>query len=75
MRINPVTKVMQVQNNTNPMVGDSFNSPTIPMADDVPSVSAIPQNKEETDEMDIQKELEAKFDELFGPIDDSDSNS
>lgn len=75
MRINPVTKVMPVQNNTNPMVGDSFNSPTIPMADDVPSVSAIPQNKEETDEMDIQKELEAKFDELFGPIDDSDSNS
>ncbi len=75
MRINPVTKVMPVQNNTNPMVGDSFNSPTIPLADDVPPVSAIQPNKEETDEMDIQKELEAKFDELFGPIDDSDSNS
>lgn len=75
MRINPVTKVMPVQNNTNPMVGESFNSPTIPMADDVPPVSAIQPNKEETDEMDIQKELEAKFDELFGPIDDSDSNS
>ena len=34
-------------------------------------------NKEEQlpmdDEYDLQKELEAKFDELFGPVDDSNS--
>ena len=30
----------------------------------------LPQNPEEDDTYDLQKELEAKFDELFGPIDD-----
>ncbi len=30
----------------------------------------LPQESEEEDEYDLQKELEAKFDELFGPIDD-----
>ncbi len=30
----------------------------------------LPQEEEEEDEYDLQKELEAKFDELFGPIDD-----
>lgn len=27
-------------------------------------------SKEEQEELDLQKELEAKFDELFGPLDD-----
>ena len=31
---------------------------------------ATPQVEEEEDTYDLQKELEAKFDELFGPIDD-----
>ena len=30
----------------------------------------LPMNEEPEDEYDLQKELEAKFDELFGPIDD-----
>ena len=30
----------------------------------------LPQEEEEDDTYDLQKELEAKFDELFGPIDD-----
>ena len=30
----------------------------------------LPQEEEEEDSYDLQKELEAKFDELFGPIDD-----
>ena len=30
----------------------------------------LPQETEESDDYDLQKELEAKFDELFGPIDD-----
>ena len=40
--------------------------------DDFEEVSAptLPQEPEE-DEYDLQKELEAKFDELFGPIDDN----
>ena len=31
----------------------------------------LPQEQEEDDDYDLQKELEAKFDELFGPIDDN----
>ena len=34
------------------------------------SKKVIPQVEEEEDTYDLQKELEAKFDELFGPIDD-----
>lgn len=32
----------------------------------------LPQKNSEDDEYDLQKELEAKFDELFGPLDDED---
>ena len=32
----------------------------------------LPLNSEPEDEYDLQKELEAKFDELFGPLDDND---
>ena len=32
----------------------------------------LPQENSEDDEYDLQKELEAKFDELFGPLDDED---
>ena len=35
--------------------------------DDAPM---LPMNDEPEEEYDLQKELEAKFDELFGPIDD-----
>ena len=35
--------------------------------DDAPM---LPMNEDPEDEYDLQKELEAKFDELFGPIDD-----
>ena len=35
--------------------------------DDAP---ILPMNDDPEDEYDLQKELEAKFDELFGPIDD-----
>ncbi len=37
--------------------------------DDAP---ILPMNEEPEEEYDLQKELEAKFDELFGPIDDDD---
>ena len=40
--------------------------------DDAPLLPLDEDNNE--DEYDLQKELEAKFDELFGPIDDNDSN-
>ena len=40
------------------------------MADDAP---VLPQESEENEifSADVQKELEAKFDELFGPIDEN----
>jgi len=31
----------------------------------------LPQNEQSQEEIDLQKELEAKFDELFGPVDDN----
>ena len=38
--------------------------------EDFNNAPILPQEEEEEDEYDLQKELEAKFDELFGPIDD-----
>ena len=40
--------------------------------DDIDTSDApiLPMNEDPEDEYDLQKELEAKFDELFGPIDD-----
>ena len=35
----------------------------------------LPMDDEQDEEYDLQKELEAKFDELFGPIEDDDENS
>ena len=74
IRSNPVSKVEPVQ------LGAStppLNAPTIPLANDIGITNtnnvSVPPVNEETDELDIQKELEAKFDELFGPIDDSNS--
>ena len=42
------------------------------MFDDEPTVQKVepPEIQEEEDTYDLQKELESKFDELFGPIDD-----
>ena len=42
------------------------------MFDDEPTVQKVAPSEiqEEEDTYDLQKELEAKFDELFGPIDD-----
>lgn len=34
----------------------------------------LPMSSDPDEEYDLQKELEAKFDELFGPIDDNDDN-
>ena len=69
MKIDPVTKVMPIHDNVETV---SIPEPTIPLGEDSTLNSGVSQNKDTTDELDIQKELEAKFDELFGPIDDSD---
>ena len=62
------------QNNSNPMPKtnttnkvENIDAPVIPMED----------NTQEDDlfTMDLQKELEAKFDELFGPIDNNTNNN
>ena len=39
--------------------------------DDNEEAPELPMTNEENDEYDLQKELEAKFDELFGPIDEN----
>ena len=38
--------------------------------DDLMDAPVLPMNEEPESEYDLQKELEAKFDELFGPIDE-----
>lgn len=45
---------------------DMFGDIEVPNSDE----NSINQIEEEEDSYDLQKELEAKFDELFGPIDD-----
>ena len=43
------------------------------MFNDLESTNSIPKDEIKKDEeYDLQKELEAKFDGLFGPIDDND---
>ena len=42
-----------------------------PIEDDAP---ILPWSSDSEEEYDLQKELEAKFDELFGPIDDDENN-
>ena len=46
--------------------------PIFPMDDDAPMLPM--DNEAKDDEYDLQKELEAKFDELFGPIDDDNND-
>ena len=52
------------------------NAPILPLDEEHKDENNnINKNKDEKDdEYDIQKELEAKFDELFGPIDEEDDN-
>ena len=45
---------------------------TLDLNDFEDSAPILPQGNEEDDDLyDLQKELEAKFDELFGPLDDN----
>ena len=41
-------------------------------ADELKDAPVLPFNSEPEDEYDLQKELEAKFDELFGSVDEDD---
>ncbi len=58
---NSVSEQISKKNNSNLKVEFDDDSPQLPMGDE----------KEEED-YDLQKELEAKFDELFGPLEDDD---
>ncbi len=49
-------------------VDNNDDAPMLPMDDDQKT------NDSKDDEYDLQKELEAKFDELFGPIDDNNND-
>ena len=43
---------------------------TLDLSDFEEEAPILPQEPEEDDTYDLQKELEAKFDELFGPLDE-----
>ena len=69
VKTNPVTIVEPISSNNVANVGAS----TSPLANDIGlnntnNFNSQPAN-DDLDELDIQKELEAKFDELFGPVD------
>ena len=61
---NKIDTVNQVEENKKPVkplnLKEFDNSPILPQS-----------NEKDDDEYDLQKELEAKFDELFGPLDDN----
>ena len=61
---NKIDTVNQVEENKKPVkplnLKEFDNSPILPQS-----------NEKDDDEYDLQKELEAKFDELFGPVDDN----
>ncbi|MBO4816042.1 MAG: type IV secretory system conjugative DNA transfer family protein [Clostridia bacterium] len=52
------------------------DAPILPMDEDIFNKQTMEDfnDEQKDDEYDLQKELEAKFDELFGPIDDNDNN-
>lgn len=49
---------------------DLFVDDVIDKEKEMPKTTNVPEIAQEEDSYDLQKELEAKFDELFGPIDD-----
>ena len=51
-------------------IDDMFDDLTIETNTEKPVVEKVTQKQEIEDTYDLQKELEAKFDELFGPLDD-----
>ena len=57
----------QVTRMSNSSLSDNNNAPVIPMEDNT--------KEEDLFSMDLQKELEAKFDELFGPIDETNNTN
>ena len=60
-KIDTVNQVKENKNSVKPLNLKEFdNSPILPQS-----------NEKDDDEYDLQKELEAKFDELFGPLDDN----
>ena len=67
--LNKMDKLLDVDEKDN-------NAPILPLDEEHKDENNnINKNKDEKDdEYDLQKELEAKFDELFGPIDEEDDN-
>ncbi len=71
---NKETVAVQSNNvNTNNQYNNENNKLNI-QDDDLDNAPILPMEGEPEDEYDLQKELEAKFDELFGPMDDEDNN-
>ena len=69
----PIDEDIPLINNINPIEPSTIPSIPIDKDDDAPMLPMDDMQKtndSKDDEYDLQKELEAKFDELFGPIDD-----
>ncbi len=73
----PIDEDIPVINNINPIEPSTIPSIPIDKDDDAPMLPMDDMQKtndSKDDEYDLQKELEAKFDELFGPIDDDNND-
>jgi hypothetical protein len=57
----------------NPFGGLNNSNPSMPNSG--PANTPQQNNEDENEMMDLQKELEAKFDELFGPLEDESNNT
>ena len=66
----PVDKKEENKPQPNSSGGVSSTTPILDLEDFTTDAPILPQEQERNDDSyDLQKELEAKFDELFGPID------
>ena len=73
----PIDEDIPLINNINPIEPSTIPSIPIDKDDDAPMLPMDDMQKindSKDDEYDLQKELEAKFDELFGPIDDDNND-
>ena len=70
----PIEESKEKTNNIDVKEGlkEDFNEEVKPLdLEELNDAPILPQEPEEDDSYDLQKELEAKFDELFGPMDET----
>ncbi len=63
-------KIEALEEKKEPVLTKQASAPTLDLNDFEDTAPMLPQDDVDEDIYDLQKELEAKFDELFGPIDE-----